>query len=318
MRDGSTGGSPNCAERDHGIVDVDGLRALGATRRQIACSTGRRPARPPSSRGVRVRAQAADERRMVVGGGARHRAGGRAEPHARRGAARAAAAPARSRERDGAEPRPAPAARDPRPRDARPLRRRDDRRRPHPRHDCVAHPRRPRERSGDAGSDARHRGRRVAHPPRRAGGTRRRRGALGGGPARTAPRTGDAPHPQRARGCADRALRRLRDPPADHERPRRRARGGRAVARPQADRRARQLGAPRHPRRVRARPRARRRAARARLHDAALHLRPGHPAAPLGRACARSTFSAWIFFCAPVRRASGSGASAPRSSNASR
>ena len=32
----------------------------------------------------------------------------------------------------------------------------------------------------------------------------------------------------------------------------------------------------------------------------------------------RVTFSAWIFFWAPVRRARGSGASAPRSSSASR
>ena len=93
-----------------------------------------------------------------------------------------------------------------------------------------------------------------------------------------------------------------------------------AGARPR--RRARQLAPPRHASGVRARQGARRGAARARDHDAPLHLPPGHQATAMGRRQAqpvtRATFSRWIFFIAPFRRAKGKAASEPRATSADR
>ena len=137
-----------------------------------------------------------------------------------------------------------------------------------------------------------------------------------------APRRRAGSHPQRLRGGDGRPLPATPDRAAADER-----RGARAPRRlPLAGaprrRRARQLALPQHPCGVRARPGARRRPAGPRLRDPPLHLRAGDPPRVVGRlpaqAGTRVTFSAWIFFWAPVRRARGSGASAPRSSSASR
>jgi hypothetical protein len=63
---------------------------------------------------------------------------------------------------------------------------------------------------------------------------------------------------------------------------------------------------------------ARRRAPRPGDRDAPLHLPPGHDPPALGGEPTRATFSIWIFFIAPFRRVSGSGASEPRATSADR
>jgi hypothetical protein len=246
----------------------------------------------------------------------------RVEPRPCRRAARPPASARRPRRRDGRQPRPPAAEGDPRPQRARaPARRGHD-----PPADPGDHPRPhargPRRRRRQTGPRARPRGRRGTRAARRPLVAGRKRRPAGRYDAKGADELRTAAHAQRLRGGVRRPLCPLRAPAPGDQRQAPWLRGRRAVAGPRPGRRARQLGAPRHEAGVRARQGARRRAACPRHRHAALHVRPGHPPAALGRGEAqpftRAAFSRWIFRIAPFLRASGSGASAPRSTSADR
>ena len=194
--------------------------------------------------------------------------------------------------------------------------------RPHPRHHPDPYACQPRRQREPPTARARPGSRRIPPPARRPLIAGRQRRPAGRAAHQTAHRAGDTDHPQRARGRLRRPLRPLRPTAPAHQHPAPRVRGRCALAGARARGRARQLAPSRHPRRVRARQGARRGAARARHDDPALHVPPGHGAAAMGRGPAqpvtRATFSRWIFFIAPFRRAKGSEASEPRSTNACR
>ena len=310
------------AHADHGIVDARraprGRRVANADR---DADQGR-AADPVVPRGVRGGTFAADATRVVARRGPRARGGRGAEPRARRRPVESARPARRLRARDHragrtlAARRPDRASQPEPPRGARHAARADpgDQRRPHPE--------RPRRQRRGGRARPRRGGGGVAAAPRRPQRARRRGRTPRCGTARGPPRRRAGSHAQRLRGGDGRPLPATPDRAAADER-----RGARAPRRlPLAGaprrRRARQLALPQHPCGVRARPGARRRPAGPRLRDPPLHLRAGDPPRVVGRlpaqAGTRVTFSAWIFFWAPVRRARGSGASAPRSSSASR
>ena len=310
------------AHADYGIVDRAGLvrsRCFANADREAGQG---RAADPAASRGVRGGTPPSDAARPLARRGPRARRGRGAEPRARRGVVESARPARRPRARDHRAGRTRAARRpdlasQPQPRPGtRHAARADpgDQRRPHPE--------RPRRHARGGRARPRRGGGGVAAAPRRPQRARRRGGTPRRGTARRSPRRRAGSHPQRLRGGDGRPLPATQDRAAADERRRARAPRRLSLAGAPRRRRARQLALPQHPCSVRARPGARRRPAGPRLRDPPLHLRAGDSPRAVGRlpaqAGTRVTFSAWIFFCAPVRRASGSGASAPCSSSASR
>ena len=255
-------------------------------------------------------------------GRARDRTRRRPEPSPCGGVVRPPPSTGRAGQRDGAEQRPPPAQGDPRAQHARPPARPDHHPQPHPRDHPRADADRPRRQRQPSPARPCDRGRGVPQPAGHPLTARRERRPAGRSIDPGPDGARDTAHPQRPRGRVRRPLQPLRAATPADQSTTPRLRNRRLLAGARARRRARQLAPPRHASRVRARQGAGRGVAGAPDHHTALHVPTGHQAARLGRRQAqpviRATFSRWIFFIAPFRRASGSGASEPRSTSARR